>query len=425
MIEKSIFKDGANKNLTHPKTQKGITLIALIITIVIMLILVGVSVSVAINTGLFKTASGVSRNTQNEVDKEKEHSSGKVVIGGKTYSSLTDYATRYETLPEGITEVEDTTALADWDLTKVRAIEDVEGKIFPLPDGFSILEVEGKDTTVDNGIVIKDIKLGNEFVWVPVTNYENYTESDFDLVTDEDHERITQFYGNLFGTMKESADFDAVFTYEADSSNIQRSIVTYGGFYVGRYETTYDAIDEDGVVSGIGVKPGKDVLNAASIIKAGENPNALNELYYYRWWGLYKAQKDMYANNKNVGSLMISVRQWRCIMDHTNYGSVTRDLNTYNEGNKPDLSGSAYKDSNPREYDEVKNIYDLAGNVYEWAIDKSSGYSRHCLGEGFFGGYNYNPDYGYRHDIDANLNMAHSPLMNHGSRTTLYIKADS
>ena len=45
MIEKSIFKDGANKNLTHPKTQKGITLIALITTIVVLLIIAGVAVT--------------------------------------------------------------------------------------------------------------------------------------------------------------------------------------------------------------------------------------------------------------------------------------------------------------------------------------------------------------------------------------------
>ena len=38
------------------RTQKGITLIALIITIIVMLILVGVSVTVALNGGLFETA---------------------------------------------------------------------------------------------------------------------------------------------------------------------------------------------------------------------------------------------------------------------------------------------------------------------------------------------------------------------------------
>ena len=45
MIEKSIFKDGANKNLTHPKNENGITLIALVITIIVLLILAGISIN--------------------------------------------------------------------------------------------------------------------------------------------------------------------------------------------------------------------------------------------------------------------------------------------------------------------------------------------------------------------------------------------
>jgi len=46
------------------KNKKGITLIALVITIIVMMILVGVSVSIVINTGLFKTASGTSKNME-------------------------------------------------------------------------------------------------------------------------------------------------------------------------------------------------------------------------------------------------------------------------------------------------------------------------------------------------------------------------
>ena len=47
------------------KKQKGITLIALIITIIVMLILVGVTVTVAINGGLFNTAKEAARGTEN------------------------------------------------------------------------------------------------------------------------------------------------------------------------------------------------------------------------------------------------------------------------------------------------------------------------------------------------------------------------
>ena len=46
------------------KKEKGITLIALIITIIVMLILVGVSVTVALNGGLFSTAERATADTQ-------------------------------------------------------------------------------------------------------------------------------------------------------------------------------------------------------------------------------------------------------------------------------------------------------------------------------------------------------------------------
>lgn len=53
------------------KKQKGITLIALIITIIVMLILVGVTVTTAINGCLFEKARIGAKGTQKEVDREK------------------------------------------------------------------------------------------------------------------------------------------------------------------------------------------------------------------------------------------------------------------------------------------------------------------------------------------------------------------
>ena len=50
--------------------QKGITLIALVITIIVMLILVGVTITVAIQGGLFETARSASGQT--EIEREKE-----------------------------------------------------------------------------------------------------------------------------------------------------------------------------------------------------------------------------------------------------------------------------------------------------------------------------------------------------------------
>ena len=53
------------------KNQKGITLIALIITIIVMLILVGVTINVALNGGLFQKADDATKLTQEAADKEE------------------------------------------------------------------------------------------------------------------------------------------------------------------------------------------------------------------------------------------------------------------------------------------------------------------------------------------------------------------
>ena len=54
------------------KTQKGITLIALVITIIVMLILVGVTRSMAINGGLFGYAKK-QQKTQKAKNKQNKN----------------------------------------------------------------------------------------------------------------------------------------------------------------------------------------------------------------------------------------------------------------------------------------------------------------------------------------------------------------
>ena len=64
-----------------PAQNKGITLIALIITIIVMLILVGVTINVAINGGLFEKAETATKQTQIEAEKEELLSAVVAAIG--------------------------------------------------------------------------------------------------------------------------------------------------------------------------------------------------------------------------------------------------------------------------------------------------------------------------------------------------------
>ncbi|MGN1301062.1 MAG: hypothetical protein ACI4U9_00805, partial [Clostridia bacterium] len=82
------------KNVGAPAYRcpnRGITLIALIITIIVMLILVAVTINMAVNGGLFEKAGQAVGETENAVNKEQELSNGKIEIGGVLYDSIDDY----------------------------------------------------------------------------------------------------------------------------------------------------------------------------------------------------------------------------------------------------------------------------------------------------------------------------------------------
>ena len=71
------------------KKQKGITLVALIITIIVMMILVGVSVSMVINSDLLGTAKRAGELYGQSANSES--SLGEITIDGITYASIEDY----------------------------------------------------------------------------------------------------------------------------------------------------------------------------------------------------------------------------------------------------------------------------------------------------------------------------------------------
>lgn len=72
------------------KEQKGITLVALVITIIVMLILVGVSITVALNGGLFTNAKDAANNTSEARNAELNLSNGKVTVNNEV-KNVSDY----------------------------------------------------------------------------------------------------------------------------------------------------------------------------------------------------------------------------------------------------------------------------------------------------------------------------------------------
>ena len=80
------------------RKNKGITLIALIITIIVMMILVAVSVTVALNGGLFDTAKKASSETQLKADEEILLSA---VVGAIGTDAKVDFYKLDKNLPDG------------------------------------------------------------------------------------------------------------------------------------------------------------------------------------------------------------------------------------------------------------------------------------------------------------------------------------
>ena len=92
--EENLKKLKMEKRGDKMKTNKGITLIALVITIIVMLILVVVTIRISTNGGLFDYAGKAARETNDAITDETDIANGKITIGGVTYNSIEDYINR-------------------------------------------------------------------------------------------------------------------------------------------------------------------------------------------------------------------------------------------------------------------------------------------------------------------------------------------
>ena len=437
------------------KTQKGITLIALVITIIVMLILVAVTISMAINGGLFEKAGKATGDTKNAMDAEQQLADGRLQIDGKTYASIDDYLAEKAMLTYDGTPKENGVLTA-------KAKYESDGKTAIIPKGFKIIEDTAGKKSIDAGLVIQD-SAGNEFVWVPVTvagstnaekeaNFEKIRKDGYD-----DGSLQTMVSSGMVTEPCAKGYTDGKGTEEAkDYQEMRTSVIKNGGFYIGRYEAGVE-----------GDTPRTDKANETStmVVQRDKIP------YNYVGWGSSRSNYEdkITWDNKNQGkgALYLSKHmydgkdvgitptlcygiQWDATLafigdenynkDSTSKGNyynnawtIDRETAKYttrpysdttwtsisNETNKTKTktaSEGILLTTGASEDFKTKNIYDLAGNVYEWTKEAGTSIYRLIRG-GYSGGDGAYLPASYRFGDYPNYCNS-----NVGFRPALYIK---
>lgn len=249
-----------------------------------------------------------------------------------------------------------------------------------IPKGFKAITMQ-EDKTIDEnakwgeqtaylyGLVIED-ENGNQFVWIPVENMDIFKRTDWQK--------------NL---PKETIDATYVEPLEEEEEayyQMYYKVKKYGGFYIGRYETgDITAQSERTTVKNsdsIGIKK---YLNAYNYV-----PFKLSNINKREITGAKElAVKFGEQNNyKTVTTSVVYGVQWDAMLrfivsDANNVNNSIRWGNySTSELTYTDVNGNSYTKSNGEvrllktgasEETKAKNIYDIAGNTYEWTIESA------------------------------------------------------
>ena len=388
--------------------NKGITLIALIITIIILLILVGVSINLAIKGDLFGSAEKAVSGTNDKTAQEQTRVDELMGELGRVEEQQ-----RQDNLP-GTRVTENTKYVSN-------------GKTAWIPKGFTVSGIKSEQS-IDNGLVIYDIPEGttpdwsnpdsvktkyNQFVWIPVevksTDTENsiasFYRSEWTANASTGGERTTGLSTDY--TEPDSTNDTTDKTGIVDQiTELTKSIYKHGGFYIGRYEagSKTPRTSSSGVTT-LGIKQD---MYPYIYVKWGDSMSSIgttgavylsNSLYNTNEYGA----TSMLCTGACWDSMLDFIKDSKhSVKDSTTWGNyknsetfeITRgsyavyDTSNYTLGSFNNV-GSKYskmKDTSillttgATERNSSKNIYDIAGNVHERTTESVSSDTRVCRG---------------------------------------------
>ena len=217
--------------------------------------------------------------------------------------------------------------------------EDKNGQTAPIPAGFAVSQVEGENT-IEDGLVIIDSK-GNEFVWIPVADEEQYVRNETYLDVNVSKTAYTDT-GYLPEGIQPLSD-------DSNSNEVaeRTAVANAGGFYVSRYEAGKEGTNT--LVS----KKGATIWNETQQIDC-------------------KKTAKTFINNTNVKSALCSGIQWDIIMGFVD-GKLDGTNNIFDVTTYSDTRHAASTTTaGQNEADRVCNIFDLEGNYLEYVSEKNT-----------------------------------------------------
>ena len=390
------------------KKNKGITLVALVVTIVVLLILAGVSINLVLgDNGIIAKAK--------EAQRKSAEASQNDLIG------MNELAQQLEEKINGSTGSGSGNGGAGGSGTDTKVPAEATAETAPYFPDNTFTKKEG---TIDTGLVIQDGS-GNEYVWVVVprtTAVYKTTGLGKTTFTDADYMSIENDLKNYTSTYVTTSGYSD--TWYADDKNegwlsepeyktlknsMLKSVYENGGFYVGRYEAGIDT------ATGTNRTSNTDKNSDGKYTMPSTTPVTKADAYPYTY--VTRTQAQNLASKVNSGtktsSLMFGV-QWDLVLafmskdttkvnqenlkelisDSKTIGNYYDNLWTIKNANAQYLSSGKFvqcpnpfkKESNSSillttgadSSFSVQNIYDIAGNVYEWTLEKTSNASRPC-----------------------------------------------